>query len=179
MPSPPPPPHTHQKLGMSVPVSFHGKFTKKLHLFRGFEKFTGFNLSPFFIFRFYWGTVHSTYRVNYGTLIKKKVKFSSYRRNFRWERLQSHIWGRVYEEMRKYLVIYEVGLCNRSLLDFLIYKENFVFFFISILTIPVARCQHAERTGGSCLPTLSRAFCSSPPPSAQGGGRGGLYLISA
>ncbi len=37
-------------------------------------------------------------------------------------------------EMRKYLVIYEeavshIWLCNRSLLDFLIYEENFVFFF--------------------------------------------------
>ncbi len=31
----------------------------------------------------------------------------------------------IYEEMRKYLVIY----CNCSLLDFYIYEENFVFFF--------------------------------------------------
>jgi hypothetical protein len=43
----------------------------------------------------------------------------------------------IYEEMRKYLVIYEwavshIGLCNRSHLDFLIYEENFVFFFISV-----------------------------------------------
>ncbi len=34
-----------------------------------------------------------------------------------------------YEEMRKYLVIYEEALshtwlCNRSLLDFLLYEEN-------------------------------------------------------
>jgi hypothetical protein len=41
------------------------------------------------------------------------------------------------EEMRKYLVIiYEEAvshkwLCNRSLLDFLMYEENLVFFFIS------------------------------------------------
>ncbi len=41
----------------------------------------------------------------------------------------------LYEEMRKYLVIAEEAvshLCNRSLLDFLIYEENFVFFFISV-----------------------------------------------
>ncbi len=43
----------------------------------------------------------------------------------------------IYEDMRKYLVIYEeavshIWLCNRSLLDFLIYEENFVFFFISV-----------------------------------------------
>jgi hypothetical protein len=44
----------------------------------------------------------------------------------------------MYEEMRKYLVVYEeavshIRLCNRScsLLDFFIYEENFVFFFIS------------------------------------------------
>jgi hypothetical protein len=43
----------------------------------------------------------------------------------------------IYEEMRKYLVIYEeafshIKLCNCSLLDFLIYEKNFVFFFISV-----------------------------------------------
>jgi hypothetical protein len=43
----------------------------------------------------------------------------------------------IYEEMRQYLVIYEeavrhIWLSNRSLLDFLIYEENFVFFFISV-----------------------------------------------
>jgi hypothetical protein len=36
--------------------------------------------------------------------------------------------------MRKYLTIYEeavshVWLCNRSLLNFLIYEENLIFFF--------------------------------------------------
>ncbi len=30
----------------------------------------------------------------YATLIKKKAKFSSDIRKFRWEQLQSHIWGR-------------------------------------------------------------------------------------
>ncbi len=43
----------------------------------------------------------------------------------------------IYEEMRKYLVIYEkavshILLCNRLLLDFLVYEYNFVFFFISV-----------------------------------------------
>ncbi len=36
------------------------------------------------------------------TLVKKKTKFSSYIRKFRWEQLQV-----IYEEMRKYLTIYE------------------------------------------------------------------------
>ncbi len=35
------------------------------------------------------------------TQIKKKIKFSSYLRKFRRERLQSHIWGRASEYMRK------------------------------------------------------------------------------
>ncbi len=46
----------------------------------------------------------------------------------------------IYEEMRKYLVIYEeavsqIWLCNhsQSLLEFLIYEENFVFFFICVV----------------------------------------------
>ncbi len=36
--------------------------------------------------------------------INKKTKFSSYIRKFRWDQVQSHIWGRAYsyEEMRKY-----------------------------------------------------------------------------
>jgi hypothetical protein len=39
----------------------------------------------------------------------------------------------VYEEMRKYFPIYEEAgrLCNCSMLNFLIYEENFILFFIS------------------------------------------------
>jgi hypothetical protein len=41
-----------------------------------------------------------------------------------------------YEEMRKYFLIYEeavshIRLCNCSILNFLIYEENLIFFFIS------------------------------------------------
>ncbi len=32
--------------------------------------------------------------IHNSTLIEKTIKFSSYVRKFRWERLQSHIWGR-------------------------------------------------------------------------------------
>jgi hypothetical protein len=44
----------------------------------------------------------------------------------------------IYEEMRKYLVIYEEAVghirhCDRSHLNFLIYEANFVFFFISVV----------------------------------------------
>ncbi len=43
----------------------------------------------------------------------------------------------IYEEMRKYFPIYEeavshIWLCNCSTLNFLIYEENLVLFFISV-----------------------------------------------
>jgi hypothetical protein len=43
----------------------------------------------------------------------------------------------IYEEMCKYLVIFEedvspICLCSCSRLEFLIYDENFVFFLISV-----------------------------------------------
>jgi hypothetical protein len=38
----------------------------------------------------------------------------------------------IYEEMRKYLVIYNFATAP-FLVDFLIYEENFVLFFISVL----------------------------------------------
>ncbi len=43
----------------------------------------------------------------------------------------------IYEEMRKYFHIYEeavshIWLCNGSILNFLIYEENLIFFFISV-----------------------------------------------
>jgi hypothetical protein len=45
----------------------------------------------------------------------------------------------IYEEMRKYFPIYEeavshIWLCNCSILNFLIYEENLIFFFISVST---------------------------------------------
>ncbi len=74
------------------------------------------------------------------TLIKKKIKFSSYIRKSRVEQLQSHIWLTASSYMGKYfpissyikkpLLIY-VWLCNCSTLNFPINEENFIFFFIS------------------------------------------------
>ncbi len=40
----------------------------------------------------------------------------------------------IYEDMRKYLSRYEEAvshICNRSLLNFVIYEENLIFLFIS------------------------------------------------
>ncbi len=46
----------------------------------------------------------------------------------------------IYEAMRNYSVICEevvshIRLCNGSLLDFFIYEEYFVFFFISVFSL--------------------------------------------
>ncbi len=43
----------------------------------------------------------------------------------------------IYEEMRKYFPIYEeavshIWLCNCSILNFLIYEDNLIFFFFSV-----------------------------------------------
>jgi hypothetical protein len=38
----------------------------------------------------------------------------------------------IYEEMRIYIVIFLSYMRRPLLLDFLIYEENFVFFFISV-----------------------------------------------
>jgi hypothetical protein len=42
----------------------------------------------------------------------------------------------LYEEMCKYLTIYEEAVrcqvCNRFILNLLIYEENFIFFFIIV-----------------------------------------------
>ncbi len=44
----------------------------------------------------------------------------------------------IYEEMRKYFPVYEeavfhIWLCNCSILNFLIYEEKLIVFFISVL----------------------------------------------
>ncbi len=76
------------------------------------------------------------------TLIKNNIKFSSYIRKFRMERLQSHLWGsfRIYEEMRIYLtimylrrqlVVYDFATAP-FWLSLYIYEENLIFFFISV-----------------------------------------------
>jgi hypothetical protein len=43
----------------------------------------------------------------------------------------------LYEEMRKYFPIYSmlVRLCNCSILNFSIYEENLIIFFISVQTM--------------------------------------------
>ncbi len=82
----------------------------------------------------------------------------------------------IYEEMRKYLVIYEeavshIWLCNRSLLDFLIYEEKFVFVFISVTFGLIGKIRSFTLLRSSLDATLQQyltffsSFDSPPPPS--------------
>ncbi len=66
------------------------------------------------------------------TQIKKKTKFSSYIRKFRMELVAKSYMRKgflIYEDMRKYLTIYEeavshIWLSNRSRMNFLICEKN-------------------------------------------------------
>ncbi len=78
---------------------------------------------------------------NHHTLIKKKIKFSSYIRKFRMEQLQSHIWLTASSYMGKYLrvssyirkALPHILLCNCSTeFPYTVYEENLIFFFISV-----------------------------------------------
>ncbi len=68
------------------------------------------------------------------TVTKKRTKFSSYIRKFRWDRLQSYIWGRksflIYEEMRKYLTIYKEAVSPFWISLFM--KEIWLNFFYPV-----------------------------------------------
>jgi hypothetical protein len=73
------------------------------------------------------------------TLIKKKIKFSSYIRKFRMEQLQSHICltasSSVIQYMGKYFAFPHIWLCNRSTLNFLISSMRKIWFsFLSVYT---------------------------------------------
>ncbi len=85
--------------------------------------------------------------LHHTALIKKKIIISSYRE------IQSGAVAKpymrkcflIYKVMRKYFPIYEeavghIWLCNCSTLNFLIYEENLIFFFISVYM--VHNCMH-------------------------------------
>ncbi len=78
---------------------------------------------------------------NNPTLIKKKIKFSSYIRKFRMEQLQSHIWLTASSYMVKYLrissyirkpfIIYSMTL-QLLHFEFPYIRGKFDFFYISV-----------------------------------------------
>jgi hypothetical protein len=85
------------------------------------------------------GEINSTGTLVVYSLIKKKKTVFSYKEIQKEAVAKSYMRKGflIYEEMRKYLVKYEEAfshnwLCNCSLLNFLIYEENFILFFISV-----------------------------------------------
>ncbi len=82
--------------------------------------------------------IHNVTIYNGLSLIKKKRKLSSYIRKFRRDRVQSHKLLTAFSYMVKYLQFPHIlgspssyMTLHRFHLNFLIYEENFVFFFIS------------------------------------------------
>jgi hypothetical protein len=82
----------------------------------------------------------------------------------------------IYDEMLKYLTIYEeavnhIRLCNRSLLNFLIYEENSIFFFISaystrnihLFLICYLRIKY-DQLFVITVPSFCAAICNLPVP---------------
>ncbi len=73
----------------------------------------------------------------YSTLVKKKIKFSSYVRKFRWGRLQSHVWLtaslymvkylRIFSYIRNPFLIYELAT-NPIWISFYLRKIYFLFY---------------------------------------------------
>jgi hypothetical protein len=79
-----------------------------------------------------------------GALIKMKIKFSSYIRKFRMEQLQSHIWQRpphIWGSICAFPYIlgspssYMTLQLLHSEFPYILYEENFILFFISVLAI--------------------------------------------
>ncbi len=82
-------------------------------------------------------TMCTGFQVELRTLIKNKIKFSSYMRKFRMEQLQSHIWGNIFAF--PHILGRPSSYMTQQLLhslNFLIYKEHLIFFFISVQYAP-------------------------------------------
>ncbi len=112
---------------------------------------------------------HLKYHHHYCTLMKKKIKFSSYIKKFRVEHLKSHIWQTASSYMGKYLrissyirkpfLIY-VWLCNCSTQNFLIMfmRKIWFSFFISVHTkelVLAVVCVQLYVAGPSYLTSVS------------------------
>ncbi len=59
----------------------------------------------------------------------------------------------IYEELRKYFPVYEeavshLWLCDCSILNFLIYEEKFILFFISVVSLDCPAAYGAVLAGG-------------------------------
>ncbi len=70
----------------------------------------------------------------------------------------------IYEEMRKYFIIYEEAvshtwLCTRSLMHFIIYEENFIFFFYQCMEEKIAENKNHSRYIASHTVYLHAYMC--------------------
>ncbi len=111
------------------------------------------------------------------TLIKKKIKFSSYIRKFRLEQLQSHIWGiedwgglpniRGNAQKMPYIqheeAVSHIWLCNCSTLNFpIMYMSRKIWFsFLSVYsrsTNPIGQAMEKEITNTRTRIHLSSYF---------------------
>ncbi len=68
--------------------------------------------------------------------------------------------------MRKYFPIYEevvsyIRLCNCSILNFLIYEENFIFFFISVGS-PRKNLSKRAKVRKDCCPLKVEGYMNKP-----------------
>jgi hypothetical protein len=85
-------------------------------------------------------------------------------------------------EMRKYLTIYEeavshLSLCNCSILNFLIYEENFILFFISAVSmcsVPYTQSEDLDFTSRQ-MPISNSLLCPTQCQESQDAGTG--YLV--
>jgi hypothetical protein len=78
---------------------------------------------------------HNVIHLTLRTLIKKKIKFSSYIRKFRVEQLQSHIWLTASSYIGKYLPISSYFANAPLWISLIQYEENVIFFFISAYAV--------------------------------------------
>jgi hypothetical protein len=89
----------------------------------------------------YCGMRHTDKKENRIFLIYKKIQSGAVAKSYMRKGFL------IYGEMRKYFPIYEeavshIWLCNCSFLNFLIYEENLIFFFLSVQKETLECCVH-------------------------------------
>ncbi len=75
----------------------------------------------------------------------------------------------IYEKMRKFFPIYEeavrhLWLCNCSILNFLIYEENLIFFFLSVYPVHLfvdVLVDHADSKNKLAMLNTSKRICKT------------------
>ncbi len=114
------------------------------------------------------GTWACSWRRGLISQIKKKTKFSSYIRKFRWQRLQSHIWGRPsfwissymrniqFNFLSEYLTVIYAKYAGQARLDFCTQKRRSPMCAVLVATA-AHTCRTVGRTMRTC-PPLRQAY---------------------